>query len=67
MINLSIVRGACQALLDQGMLICIKKILIMSSNYFVITPLHERCCSCWCAITPVGENRGLLISQVHVW
>lgn len=34
MINLSIVRGACQALLDQGMLFCITKILIISSDDF---------------------------------
>lgn len=67
MINLCIVRGACEALLDQGMLFCIKKILITSSNYFVITLLHELRCSCWCAIVLVGENWGLLISQVHVW
>lgn len=40
MINFCIVRRACQALLDRGMLACIKKILIMSSNYFVITLLR---------------------------
>lgn len=67
LLNLCIVRGACQALLDQRRLFCIKKILIKSSNYFVITLLHEHHCSCWCAITLVRENRGLLISRVHVW
>lgn len=33
-----------------------KKTLVMSSNYFVITLLHECHHSCWCALTLTREN-----------